>query len=87
MKEMTESNYKKRLSEIYQDNVTLVSRFVNFNTTAVFACKRCGVTFYNRTSYMIGTAEGRHHLCDERYASTNTNIRKGVSRSTRKNRG
>ncbi len=84
MKEMTESAYKKLLNETYKDDVTMVSRYVNLRATAVFACKRCGVTFYNRTSYMIGTAEGRHHLCDERYASTNTNARKRVARSNKK---
>lgn len=84
MKEMTESAYKKLLSETYKDDVTMVSRYVNLRATAVFACKRCGVTFYNRTSYMIGTAEGRRHLCDERYASTNTNARKRVARSNKR---
>lgn len=85
MKDMTETEYKQLLSETYQGTVTLISRYSTVRATSVFKCSKCEKEFFNRASHMVGSFDGFHHLCGQRYAS-DTNSRKegGIKRHKKK---
>ncbi|MCT1905263.1 hypothetical protein [Oceanobacillus sojae] len=61
--------YQGELNVKYDDNVTVLERYISPQASLLHRCDKCGTTFYGKPSHMLGR-DYEKHLCGVAYGAT-----------------
>ncbi|MEH7682781.1 hypothetical protein [Priestia megaterium] len=65
---ISEEQYKSMLDTVYDGTVTIAERYLNPKVSTLHTCSSCGIQFYGKAMWLVGSNEGQRHVCESRYA-------------------
>jgi len=68
--EEQKKHYQLKLDQIYKGTVKPLTAFYNTHSVMTFKCHSCGLVFFNKAGYMIGSKKQLHHECGYPYGMT-----------------
>lgn len=67
---ISEEQYKSMLDRVYGGTVTIAERYINPKVSTLHTCSSCGIQFYGKPMWLVGSNEGQKHVCESRYADS-----------------